>query len=43
MYLNEILFNFNIPPIYEAVTQENIEVIKLLFTNDKLDVNKQYI
>ena len=30
-------------PFYCAVEKENIEIIKLLLTNDKLDINLPYI
>ena len=43
LYLNEIIIMFNRSPFYLAVERENIEIIKLLLTNDKLDVNYLYI
>ena len=44
-YFNEILKkkkNYKIP-LYFAVEKENIEIIKLLLSNDKIDVNILYI
>ena len=29
--------------LYSAVMNENIEIVKLLLTNDKIDVNIKYI
>ena len=43
LHLNEIIIMFNRSPFYLAVERENIEIIKLLLTNDKLDVNYLYI
>ena len=31
------------PALYYAVIEENIEIVKLLLTNDKLDINLGYI
>ena len=41
-------YNFNIKIIYKtalylAVEEGNIEIVKLLLTNDKLDINLGYI
>lgn len=37
MKLHEIFIN--ITPLYLAVTLKNLDIIKLLIMNDKLDVN----
>ena len=41
MLLNEILKRkyFNKTALFQAVEKENIEIIKLLLTNDNIDVN----
>lgn len=46
MFLNTIFFKWNFinkklnkTPLFEAVANENIEIIKLLLMNDKADVN----
>lgn len=37
---NEICIKiFDISALYTAVEKENIDIIKLLFTNNKLDIN----
>ena len=35
--------NFNKPLLYLAIEKENIEIINLLLTNDKLNINLPYI
>ena len=42
-YLNNIHLYIYKTAIFLAVERENIEIVKLLLTNDKLDVNIQYI
>lgn len=38
--MNEILyFRINETPLFAAVKNENIEIVKLLLTDDKIDVN----
>ena len=53
IFCNEILnhifqWNFNkliinLTALFLAVEKENIEIVKLLLTNDKLDINLGYI
>ena len=43
-YFNEILYiNIQKPALYLAVEKENIEIIKLLVSNSKTDVDKPFI
>ena len=42
-FLNEILILIYKTAIFEAIRNENIEIIKLLLTNTNLDVNILYI
>ena len=37
--LNEIFTLINKTALYKAVEKQNIEIIKLLLSNDKLDIN----
>ena len=37
------MMDLNKPAIYLAVEKENIDIIKLLLSEDKLDINKPYI
>ena len=37
--LNEIISRINKTALYHAVEKENIEIIQLLLSNDKIDVN----
>ena len=37
--LNHILIDIYETALYTAVKKENIEIVKLLLTNDKIDVN----
>ena len=39
MYLNEILIKIHKTALYTAVEKENIEIIKLLLTNENIDIN----
>lgn len=39
MYLNEILIIFYKTALFAAVKNKNIDIIKLLLTNDQIDVN----
>ena len=38
-YLNEIIFDLYHTALYLAVEKENLEIIKLLLTNDNIDIN----
>ena len=42
-YLNEIIAWFYKTALCLAVLKENVEIIKLLLTNDKVDVNIGFI
>lgn len=42
MGYDEIIFKFNKTPFYLAIEKRNIEIIKLLMKNNKLDVNIPY-
>ena len=42
-YLNEIINIINKTGLHTAVENENIEIIKLLLSNDKIDVNSHSI
>lgn len=35
----EIIILFNVTALYEAVIKENVEIVKLLLSNDKINVN----
>ena len=37
------IIDFNKTALYLAVEKENIEIVKLLLTNDKLDINLGFI
>ena len=39
MYLNDILNIFYKTALYAAVKNENIDIVKLLLTNNQIDVN----
>ena len=39
----KLFLEINKTVLYKAVEKENIEIIKLLLTNDKLNVNNPYI
>lgn len=41
--LLKLLHIFYLTTLYAAVINENTEIIKLLFTNDKLDINIECI
>ena len=44
IYLNEIKYkHYNITPISKAIEKENIDIVKLLLANDKLDINLPYV
>ena len=40
---NDILIYLYKTALYLAVEKENIEIVKLLLTNDKIDINLTYI
>ena len=42
-YLNEIHKYIYETPICNAIRNRNIEIVKLLLTNDKFDINKPYV
>lgn len=42
-YFNKINKFINKTPIYQAIEMGDIEILKLLLTNDKLNVNIPYI
>ena len=37
--INEILIKINVTALFRAVEKGNVDIIKLLLTNDKLDPN----
>lgn len=40
-YLNDVLnYIFNSTPLYKAIEIENIEIIKILLSKEKIDVNR---
>ena len=39
IYLNEILIKIHKTALYVAIEKENIEIIKLLLTNENIDIN----
>ena len=39
IYFNEIDFKFYMTALYVAVKKENVEIVKLLLGNEKIDVN----
>ena len=42
-FFNEIAQLFHEAPIYCAVKKNNIEIVKILLSNDKIDINILYI
>lgn len=38
-FLKFLILQFHMTPLYLAVEKQNIEIIKYLLTNDKIDVN----
>ena len=43
IYFNEIYINIYKTPFYRAVEKGNIEIVKLLLTNNNVDINKPCI
>ena len=43
-FLNQIeIYLFNKTPLIIAIEKENIKIVKLLLSNDKIDINAPYI
>lgn len=43
MFFNTICFSFHQTAFYTAVEQKNINIIKLLLTNNRVDINLPYV